>query len=230
MKAKIETAEVNWRTAEREFRLHDIIGSECAKRGLEVALAGGHCVAFMATTGSPAASLLTVAARIADENRWPFKGYVVPVCPCGNFGTPKLECACDFGTLRDHSRTMRENTRDAVMFIETFAPRIRETGKGNEDERVMVARVMQCKMSAIRQPALANDGEELLRRAATELGGFLDRAKVLAVACTIAKMDYSPDICARHVSEAIQYVRSPFGDFDGYGVITTNTTKKENEE
>lgn len=222
MKAKIETAEVNWRTAERAFRLHDIIGSECAKRGLEVALAGGHCVAFMATTGSPAASLLRVAAQIAEEMRWPFKGYVVPVCPCGNYGSPKLECTCGFKTLQAHNKAMREQTRDAMMFIETIAPRIRETGKGNEDESAMVGRVNRV-LREICVPPLANDGEELLRIAGTELAGFLDRTKVLAVASTIAKMADSPYIGAQHVSEAVQYVRSPFGDCDGYGVVTINT-------
>lgn len=31
------------------------------------------------------------------------------------------------------------------------------------------------------------------------------------------------NIGAQHVSEAVQYVRSPFGDCDGYGVVTINT-------
>lgn len=223
MNVKIETAEVNWNPPDREFRLHHIIGNECAKRGLEVALAGGHCVAFLATTGSPAASLLRTAAQMAEERRWPFKGYVVPVCPCGNYGSPKLECTCGFETLQAHNKAMREQTRDAMMFIETVAPRIRETGRGNEDERAFVGRVTQCRMSAMSQPVLANDGEELLRIAGTELAGFLDRTKVLAVASTIAKMADSPYIGAQHVSEAVQYVRSPFGDCDGYGVVTINT-------
>lgn len=65
--------------------------------------------------------------------------------------------------------------------------------------------------------------------AGTEFAGFLDRAKVLSVAGTIAKMADSPHIGAQHVSEAVQYVRSPFGDCDGYAVITVDTQQTNQE-
>jgi len=201
--SKIQFVELNWQEPSLP-KLQDILGNEHAKRALEVSLSGSHCVLFTSTSNSPAAQLLSVGARIAKTNGFPFKGYVVPVCPCGAYGNPKIECTCTTEAITDYSKSVANKTVDAVMFVETTTPMARDTGRSNEDEAAMVARVLAARASGGVE-AVCGDAEQFLRMAISEIG--CDRAKALAVAGTIAKVDGNNIIQAQHVAEAVQYTR-----------------------
>ena len=201
--SKIQFVELNWQE-QPSPKLQDILGNEHAKRALEVCLSGSHCVLFTSTSNSPAAQLLSVGARVAKTNSFPFKGYVVPVCPCGAYGNPKVECNCSSKAIGDYSKSVANKTVDAVMFVETCTPMARDTNWNNEDEEAMVARVLAARARGAVE-AVCGDADQLLRMAISELG--CDRAKALAVAGTIAKMDGNNTIQVQHVAEAVQYVR-----------------------
>ena len=66
--------------------LEDIIGNEHAKRAAEIALTGGHTIAFIG--GSEAEAL---AAWCAWQGA---TAYAIRPCPCGNYRHPVRECTC----------------------------------------------------------------------------------------------------------------------------------------
>lgn len=213
-----ETIENMW-TPKPVPRLHEIAGNECAKRALEVAMTGGHCIALISTTGAPASDLAEAAARIARENGWPFRAHIVTPCPCGNLGNPRQECNCSCEIIERHREKMRALAVDSEMFIEVLAPRVSENCRGAESEEALVNRVRAARMVPDTLPSVAGDAEEMLRMAATSLGGWVSRERSLSVARTVARMAGSIYIGAMHVCEAVQYVRNPFWDLDGPATV-----------
>jgi magnesium chelatase family protein len=218
-KVTIETAEVNW-TEPPTKHLHEIIGNEAAKRAIEVALVGGHNIAFLSTVGSPASDLLKATARLAKELDVPFKGKVIPVCPCGGYGNPKVECTCSANELNGYARKVFPFFREADVIIETTVPLARETTHSNEPESRLGDRVALARARKRPSDFTGVDAETLLRTAISNLGG--DRTKILAVAASIATLDGSQNIAAHHVAEAIQYQHpASRRAFDVFEEVTT---------
>jgi len=202
---KVETVELNWKNPETK-RMHEICGNESAKRALDVALTGSHEVVLLACTRAPASDLLRAAARIAYENGLPFKGKVVPVCPCGAYGSPKTECTCSPADLKKHAKKMLPLLHRVPMIIEAVEPRASETTRSNEPEGLMVSRILASRKLQVAQNGCDDDANGLLKMAITEMGA--DRDNAVAVASTIARMDGRGRIQAQHIAEAIQYQRS----------------------
>ncbi len=216
---KLEFAEINW-AAPSPKRMHAIAGNESAKRALEVVLAGGHKVVILSTVRSPASDLLRAAANIAKANGLPFSGTVVPVCPCGAYGNPKVECACSMAELKAYARKIVPLMKAAEIIIETVEPLARETTRTNEHEDRILARVLAARKAASPDASLPTDTQELLRMAMAEMGA--DRDKAVAVAATIARMDGSAMVQPSHMSEAIQYQHSHAARwFDQMEKVTT---------
>jgi len=202
MKVTIETAEVNW-TEPQPKHLHEIPGQEAAKRAIEVALVGGHNTVFLSTVGSPASDLLRATARLAKELGIPFKGRVIPVCPCGAYGNPKVECNCSVDEMNDYCRQIMPFLHSADIVIETVAPRASETTRGNEPEATMTARILKVRFDPGPSRTLDGDTENLLRTAISELSA--NREKAVTLAATIARLEGRDRIGMQHVAEAIQY-------------------------
>jgi len=198
---KIETVQLNWDKPDIK-RLHEIVGNEVAKRAIMIALAGSHELVLLSTSRSPASDLLQAASRMARENNWPFKGSVVPVCACGNYGNPREECICSDATLQEYARKIRPMFKRAAIIVEVIEPNQREYKYSSEQEANIVAVVL-----AVRQDAsilsLSGDAESCLKMAMTEIR--CDRDKTIAVAMTIAKTDHCKTIQAQHIIEASQY-------------------------
>ena len=194
--------EVDWTEPEPKH-LHGIRGNECAKRAVEVALSGPHEIVFLSFVRSPASDLLRAAARIAKENGLRFKGSVVPVCPCGAYGSPRIECNCSMADLQRHARKALPMLKAVPIIVETAEPRATETAGRNEPEERIVARILAARKKPPAKACLTADAEELLSLAIEEMG--TDRDKAMAVAATIARMDGRAGIATSDVAEAIQY-------------------------
>lgn len=199
---KVETVELNWKAPDTK-RMHEILGNESAKRALEVALTGSHEVALLACTRAPASDMLRAAARIAKENSLPFKGKVIPVCPCGAYGTPKTECNCSVADLKQHAKKMLPLLHRVPMVIEVVEPRASDTTRFNEPEGLLVSRILASRKNQVAQNGCDGAAEGLLKMAITEIGA--DRQNAVDVASTIARMDGRGSLQAHHISEAIQY-------------------------
>lgn len=202
---RTETIQLDWKEPAPK-RLHDIVGNECAKRAVEVALAGSHEVVFLATVRAPASDFLKAAAQVARENGIPFKGHVVPVCECGAYGNPKEECRCSVADLKKYARNVLPMLKTAAIVMEVVEPNAREQArgsKGNEPEAAMVARVLAARKAAPPSDTLPADAEDLLRMAISEVKASRDKA--VAVAATVARLEGSTFIQANHLAEAVQY-------------------------
>lgn len=201
---QIENIVINWDKTAKQKQLHDILDNESAKRAIEVALSGSHEIVILASVRSPASELLRAAANIAQKHDIPFKGKVIPVCPCGALGSPKEECTCTTDELRQYDKKVVPLMRTAAMVIETVEPRASATAKHNEHEDTIVARILAARKPEGALPMPPNSGAlDIMRMAVTELGA--DPDKIAAVAQTIARMNFSKYIGNEHVAEAAMY-------------------------
>jgi magnesium chelatase family protein len=171
---------------------------------LEVVLAGGHKVVIISTIRSPASDLLRAAANIAKANGIAFSGTVIPVCPCGAFGSPKAECSCSMAELKAHARKITPMMKAADIVIETVEPLDGDTTRAGENEDRIVARILDARKGLRPDPGvLASDAEDLLRMAIREYGTARD--KTALVAATIARLGGCARIEVNHIAEAVQY-------------------------
>ena len=204
---KIEYVEVNWTEPEAK-RLHEIPDNEQAKRAIEVALSGTHELVFLHTINSPASDLLKATARIAKENRIPFKGKVIPVCNCGAYGNPQHECTCSIAELKKYMNKVIPVIKSANMIIEVIEPFSYNIDR-NEPESNIVERILQARRvlkNDMPSDILSNDCEYMLETAVEQIG--IDAIKVISLALTIAKMDFSKVILVHHIAEAVQYLHN----------------------
>jgi len=152
-------------------------------------------------------------------------------CPCGYLTDPAHECSCSATAIRRYMARVSGPILDRIdLHVEVPAVRYRDLADAADDgekskdirARVNAARAVQksryARMKkvhanahigprAIKQHcALDHDGERILQRS-METFAFSARAyhRILKVARTIADLDGSESIAARHVSEAVQY-------------------------
>jgi magnesium chelatase family protein len=151
-------------------------------------------------------------------------------CPCGHYGDPNKECACQAGSVQKYMMRISGPLMDRIdLHIEVPTVRYQELAskeKGERSEairsRVTAARTRQAERFRGRKGLYANAdmqsseirefcridgaGEELLKMAITKLG-LSARAydRILKVARTIADLAQTPEIRPEHVAEAIQY-------------------------
>ncbi len=145
-------------------------------------------------------------------------------CPCGFYGDPTRECRCTPAIIQRYLGKISGPLLDRIdIQIEVPAVPYKELRAGEETEtsaamrtRVNQAREIQrsrgCVNSrmparAIRQQcALDATGERTLEMAMKRMS-LSARAhdRILKVARTIADLDASPSIAAKHIAEAIQY-------------------------
>ena len=151
-------------------------------------------------------------------------------CPCGYFGEPTRDCHCTPPMIQRYVSKISGPLLDRIdIHIEVPAVKYKELRAPSSSEdsaavrgRVIAARHKQTERfkgeaktycnaqmapKLIRKHcAISPEGEKLLENAVTRLG-LSARAhdRILKVSRTIADLDASPDIQAKHLSEAIQY-------------------------
>lgn len=174
--------------------LSDFPGCECAKRALDIAIAGKHSVLLI---GGQAARALAEAAyphipeRQPPPGAMPYCGHpriitigVVSPCPCGFFGHPKRECRCQLQQIQKHVLTWPR----CDITVEVPEPSFGDYQRAGWFKGV------------------DKDAVEFLEHAAANVYGFgiEDIRRILAVARTIAKLSESEAVRIEAVSEAIQ--------------------------
>jgi magnesium chelatase family protein len=151
-------------------------------------------------------------------------------CPCGNLTDPGKECRCTSRDVARYRQRISQPILDRIdIHIEVPPALYRDMASGEEGEgsavireRVGRAREVQAKRFARSRRVFTNSqmsvrhlkahcrvdgrGDDLLSAASKRLGlSARSYTKVLRVARTIADLDCSGKIEARHLAEAIQY-------------------------
>ena len=152
-------------------------------------------------------------------------------CPCGFLTDPSHECTCTPYTVQRYMAKLSGPILDRIdIHVEVPAVRYRDLaddscgGERSEDIRRRVNSAREIQMNRykdwkgiycnaqmrprfIKQYCSLDDkGENILKRAIDSFG-FSARAyhRILKVSRTIADLDGEKNICARHISEAVQY-------------------------
>jgi magnesium chelatase family protein len=145
-------------------------------------------------------------------------------CPCGYFGDPTRECRCTPAIIQRYLGKISGPLLDRIdIQIEVPAVPYKELRAGEvaESSADMLARVEEARAvqaargyANSRMPArvlrklcaLDDTGERTLEMAMRRMS-LSARAhdRILKVARTVADLDHSPTIAAKHVAEAIQY-------------------------
>ena len=150
-------------------------------------------------------------------------------CPCGYYGHPTRKCTCSEGAVAKYLARVSGPLLDRIdlhvevmpVEFEDLASRQRSEPSADIRARVNAARAIQTERykddgivcNAALTPALLQkycvltEGASLLLRSAFEKMGLSARAydRILKVSRTIADLDGSDMIDAKHVAEALQY-------------------------
>jgi predicted ATPase with chaperone activity len=211
---KIQSVQVNWSTSDNPIKapfFHEIPGNEDVKRALEVALVGSHQITLVSTrdqspNGSTALNLLNATAKIAQDRGLPFSGKVVPVCPCGGWGTPCFECICTIAQLNRHHKKIYPHLKEADILIDV---QVGSKALCEQHHQISKRILMAYGILGINRITLGNilphdkDTEPYLKQAVKDF--IIDKDKILSVATTIATMGFRDRIQVNHMAEAIQY-------------------------
>ena len=145
-------------------------------------------------------------------------------CPCGYYGDPTRECRCTPAIIQRYLGKISGPLLDRIdIQIEVPAVpykelRADEVAQSSEDMRVRAARAREIQQARgysnsrmptrmiRRQCALDGTGERTLEMAMRRMS-LSARAhdRILKVARTVADLDGSATVAAKHVAEAIQY-------------------------
>jgi predicted ATPase with chaperone activity len=205
----------------KEIDMSDIKGQEHVKRGIEVALTGGHNVLFIGPPKSGKTMMIKALQALSPYSAFPswtegaedlrIRTYEMRPCPCGHFIDPEKECHCTPEQIQKYlDKTTREFPMDEdEIEIHLEVPKLKlehipEKRRG-ERSKAIRERIIKSQCN-FRPTELDKEAEDLLKLAILELG-ISARAydKILRVASTIAQMDNRKIIEAHHISEAIGY-------------------------
>lgn len=150
-------------------------------------------------------------------------------CPCGYYNHPEKECSCGEGLVHRYRNRVSGPLMDRIdLHVEVTPVKYDELSaslpsEGSREirERVIQARLLQdarykqsptmcnAAMSSreIRNHCALNDDAKTILRNAMERMGLSARAydRILKVSRTIADLDASDQVEAKHIAEAIQY-------------------------
>ena len=145
-------------------------------------------------------------------------------CPCGHFSDPTRECRCTGGIIQRYLGKISGPLLDRIdLHIEVPAVpyqelRGKESGATSADMRARVERVRavqhgrgfynsQIPVRQLRKLCALDDAGERTLEMAVRRMGLSARAhdRILKVARTIADLDASDRVTAKHLAEAVQY-------------------------
>ncbi len=172
-------------------------GNEMAKRAVVVAAAGNHSILLVGPPNCGKTMLRAVALElglVTTFEIWP--------CPCGYRNDPRRACECRSSQIERHIRKLPV----VDICIEVVCPPEREM-RSNTPGPTLAEMKHQIEIkTAYESLELNDDSRNLLRAAVSEYALDADvRTRVIAVARTIANLDRSERIEARHLCEAINY-------------------------
>ena len=172
-----------------------IHGNEMAKRAVVVAAAGNHPILFIGPPNCGKTMIRAVALELGLGNTFEARP-----CPCGYRNDPRRACECRSSQIERHLRELPL----ANINIEMVCPPEREMRSRGTSVAEMRQQI-EAKTDHD-SPELDDDSHNLLKAAISECGLDTDtRNRILAVARTIANLDRSERIGARHLCEAINY-------------------------
>lgn len=179
----------------------DIKGHTAAKRALEVALVGSHTVMLYGPAHTGKATIAAAYPTVTVQ--------CVNTCFCGNYQSVTKPCICTPQFTRRYARRVYRAMQEVDMVIEVCEVPMKEfRATVYPDHENMLDRVEQAQAYAGHYTSMALDdaGERIREMAWRRLSfNFNDWTRVMRVARTIACMDASKGIQAKHVVEAIQY-------------------------
>ena len=172
-----------------------IYGNEMAKRAAVVAAAGNHSILFIGPPNCGKTMMRAVALELGLGNT-----FEVRPCPCGYRNDPRRACECRTSQIERHLRKLPV----ADINIEMLCPPEREMRSRGTSVAEMRQQIEA--KSGYESLELGDDSRNLLKAAISEYALDADtRNRILAVARTIANLDRSERIEARHLCEAINY-------------------------
>jgi magnesium chelatase family protein len=184
------------------MRLEDIKGQQTAKRALTIAWAGGHSILLTGPRGTGKASLRDAVSETHAT--------VMDSCACGNFTAVGKLCTCNERFLyRWRQRFARTaNQHDITIECpEVPAKYLMDSSKG-ETLSEIEARVIRAREFAVDHTSLKlGDTAARLMEMASRRMAFTpgDYNAALRVGRTVANMDQSAELQAKHLAEACQY-------------------------
>ncbi len=172
-----------------------IHGNEAAKRAVVVAAAGNHSILFIGPPNCGKTMLRAVALALGLGNT-----FEVQPCPCGYRNDPRRACECRSSQIKQHLRKLPI----ADINIEVVCPPEREMRSRGTSVAEMRQQIEA--KTGYESLEVGDDSRNLLKAAVSELGVDADaRNRIIAIARTIANLDRSERIEARHLCEAINY-------------------------
>ena len=133
----------------------------------------------------------------------------VTVCPCGHYGDTLTLCTCTVKDIHNHQSKIPFDLFD--ILIDVRSPRVSDMFREGvqEDTKTVKERLLLRDLHTSLE--LDQPCKELIRTAVDRLGLNVKSVScIVRVSRTIANLDYSKNIRAHHIAEAIQYRASQY--------------------
>lgn len=178
-----------------------IEGLDTAKRAITIAAIGKHPILFVGPTHSGKSMLVAAAAKVGVV------AFEARGCQCGSLGDPKSECLCWPSSIQTWwTRVKHVRYLDTAHILVTVSPE----HESQKRSHIKLANVLDDIQGAFPPPDFdtrASEDAQMILEQNTRIMKMepVVVRKVKLVAASIAAMDKSSIIQARHIIEACDY-------------------------